>query len=407
MAARDNQPDIVVGAGLAGLTCAQVLRRSGRRVAIVEADAAIGGRLQTDVVRGFRVDRGFQVYLPAYPTAAEWLDHAKLKLQPWRRGAKIWLGDGWATIDAARPITTVLSPVFSLVDKLRSQRLIHKASALSPRDRERDDNRTAEQYLRDEGFSDAFLDRFIRPFFGGIFLDPTLQTSAAQFQFVYAMLGRAGAAVPQGGISAIPRQLVAGLPDVRLGQRAIRVTANQVQLVDGTEVAARSVILAAGALADETLLGGSVVPGWNRSCAYVFAAPREVERDPMVILNGSGTGLINEVAPLSRVDRTLAPNGGALISATVVNQAPPGEAAIRSELRAMYPGGGVDDWTLVRVDDIPHAQMTQPPGFMSSRPPVRDASGVFRAGDYLKNASIDGAMESGVETAKAVLQSRE
>ncbi|MDX2065597.1 MAG: NAD(P)/FAD-dependent oxidoreductase [Fimbriimonadaceae bacterium] len=407
MATQDIRPVIIVGAGLAGLTCAEVLRRAGRRVIVLESDTAPGGRLQTDVVRGFKVDRGFQVYLPAYPHASQWLDHVALRLRPWRRGAKIWLGDGWATIDAARPIATAMSPVFSLVDKLRSQRLLYTANALSPRDRARFDDRTAEQYLRDYGFSDAFLDRFIRPFFGGIFLDPTLQTSAAQFLFVYGMLGRGGAAVPEGGIAAIPHQLATGLPDVRFSQRVTGIRPDAVHLADGSSLRAGRVVLAAGPLADEAMLGQPVIAGWNRSCAYLFAAPREVEREPMIVLNGSGSGVINEVAPLSRVDRTLAPNGGALVSATVVNRPPPGEAAIRAELRAMYPGAGVDDWMLLRVDDIPHAQMTQPPGFMASRPSVRDVSGVFRAGDYTQNASIDGAIESGVQAAQAVLRCRD
>ena len=62
-----TEPLVVVGAGLAGLACAKVLARAGRRVLVLDAADRVGGRVATDTVAGFRIDRGFQVYLEAYP----------------------------------------------------------------------------------------------------------------------------------------------------------------------------------------------------------------------------------------------------------------------------------------------------------------------------------------------------
>ena len=71
---------IVVVAGLAGLACARELVRAGRSVIVVEAAYRVGGRVATEAVEGFRIDRGFQVYNNAYPEGRRQLDHAGLRL---------------------------------------------------------------------------------------------------------------------------------------------------------------------------------------------------------------------------------------------------------------------------------------------------------------------------------------
>ena len=51
---------VIVGAGLASLTCAKVLVEHGAEVVLFEASD--GGRVRTDEREGFLLDRGFQVY---------------------------------------------------------------------------------------------------------------------------------------------------------------------------------------------------------------------------------------------------------------------------------------------------------------------------------------------------------
>src|SRR3954468_2141467 len=65
-----DDPVIVVGAGMAGLACAQRLSRAGVEVLVLEASDAVGGRVRTDVVDGYRCDRGFQLLNPSYPALA-------------------------------------------------------------------------------------------------------------------------------------------------------------------------------------------------------------------------------------------------------------------------------------------------------------------------------------------------
>ena len=85
----DDTEVLIIGAGLAGLRCARVLRSAGRDVRVWEASDVIGGRVRTDVIDGFRCDRGFQVLNPAYPELKRATDVSALRLQPFGAGVAV------------------------------------------------------------------------------------------------------------------------------------------------------------------------------------------------------------------------------------------------------------------------------------------------------------------------------
>jgi phytoene dehydrogenase-like protein len=116
---------IIVGGGIAGLVCATELRERGREVLVLEASDAVGGRIRTDTVDGFRVDRGFQVLLTAYPTCREVLDIPSLNLGRFEPGAMVRVDGRFVRIGdpLRRPsalLETAFAPVGGVADKLRT-----------------------------------------------------------------------------------------------------------------------------------------------------------------------------------------------------------------------------------------------------------------------------------------------
>jgi len=117
-------PDVlVVGAGVSGLVAAVELKRRGFSVQVMEASDNVGGRVRTDEVNGFLLDRGFQVLLTAYPEARRCLDYRALKLREFEPGAIVHTQGRFHTVSdpIRRPrkaIGSVIAPVGTLNDKL-------------------------------------------------------------------------------------------------------------------------------------------------------------------------------------------------------------------------------------------------------------------------------------------------
>jgi phytoene dehydrogenase-like protein len=207
----------IVGAGLAGLRCALGLHRAGLSCTVLEASDGVGGRVRTDIVDGFRLDRGFQVFLTAYPEAREALDYGALRLRPFAPGALVRRSGSFERLGDPfrRPRDlwgTLRARVGTTGDKLRVLRLRRRLRGKSPGEILAAPQTTALAALEREGFSRRMIDGFFRPLFGGVFLDRSLETSSRMLEFVFAMFARGEAALPEAGMGAIPAQLASRLP---------------------------------------------------------------------------------------------------------------------------------------------------------------------------------------------------
>jgi phytoene dehydrogenase-like protein len=408
----------VVGAGLAGLCCARELVLRGLDVAVLEAADGVGGRVRTDLVDGFRLDRGFQVLLSAYPEAARVLDYDSLQLHPFTPGALVRV-DGRFTRVAdpfRRPgelVSTLASPVGTLADKARIGLLRRRVRAGPPeRVWERPETTTGEELER-LGFSQRMRDRFFRPFLGGVLLDDELSTSSRQFEFVFRSFSSGDSVLPAAGIGAIPAQLAAGLPEgtVRLGARVAALERGGVTLADGEHVGARAVVVATEGPEAARLIPGLPAPASRGVICCYFAAPGGPPiSEPILMLDGERgdfAGPVNNACVPSVVAPSYAPEGTALVSASVLPGDDPGddgalEGAVRAQFRDWF-GGQVDGWRHLRTYRIPHAQPGQaPPALERPQRPVRVGRGVYVCGDHRDNASINGAMVSGRRAAETV-----
>ena len=425
---------VIVGAGLAGMRCTELLQSAGFDTLLLEAEDAPGGRVRTDLVEGFRLDRGFQILLTAYPETKATLSYRALKLRRFTPGALVWHGgrfhrfvDPWREpIHAAR---FLFDDVITFGDKWRVARLRARVARGTPDTLFQRPDQSTHEFLRRFGFSPRMIDRFFSPFFGGVFLESELQTSSRYFEFLFRMFATGAVAVPAEGMERIPQQMAGKLQPgtLQLNTRVASVQRRQQRFAvttgDGGTIEAKQLVLAVAEhqlrplLADllpHTRAQSREQRRWNSATTLYYAAPRSPVEGPILALNGEGPdgGPINNLAVMSQVSRRYAPPGQQLIAVSVVGVAPGSDAAMESLDREVrehadrwFGADPVKDWRLVGAYPIEHAlPLARTTQWEASATRVTD--NVYICSDAQETPSLQGALASGRRAAEAILAQR-
>ncbi|WP_432476699.1 FAD-dependent oxidoreductase [Nocardioides sp. GXQ0305] len=400
---------VVVGAGLAGLAAAVRLQDAGLDAVVVEVADAVGGRVRTDVVDGFRLDRGFQLLNPAYPEAERLLDLDALDLRAFDAGLAV-RRDGRTHVlgDPLRMPSTLpvdlTAPVGSVRAKGAFGTWVAGLGMGSPDTiRERPDRSLMEE-LRARGLDGALTDRVLRPFLSGVLGEDELASSQRMASMLLRAFARGNPSVPAAGMQAMPDQLADRLAHgtLHLRVRAAGPVRGSGVDTDAGRVDARAVVVATDpVMAFE--LGAVPATPMRSLTTWWFAAPEPPTDRPLLHVDGDGGGPLANTVVMTDAAPTYGPGDGqALVAATAVGSHRDLAEVARAHAGRLY---GVDPsrWELIRTDVIDGALPAHPPGQPLARR-VDLGDGLFVAGDHRDTPSIQGALVSGRRAADAVVR---
>jgi protoporphyrinogen oxidase len=272
-------------------------------------------------------------------------------------------------------------------------------------------DRPAREALQERGFSDGVIERFFQPFFGGVFIDPELETSSRLMEIFFRCFSSGEAALPAEGMGAMATQLADRLKPgtVNFGDRVEEVRPDAIRLADGEWKRVAAVVVATEEKEACRLLGNEP-PRANRTttCVY-FDAPQEEINGRLLVLAPPGEGPVNELAVPSAVSPGYAPPGRSLVSVSAVGQQARREdllEAVRAQLGGWFGRSTVDGWRHLATRRVDYALPDFGPGrFVAGGLPPELDSGIFVCGDHRESPSIQGALVSGRKAAEAVSQS--
>ncbi|MFE1907971.1 NAD(P)/FAD-dependent oxidoreductase [Streptomyces gardneri] len=397
---------VVVGAGAAGLACAGDLGRAGLHVRLLEADGTVGGRMRTDRVAGFTVDRGFQVFNTSYPQVKRRIDRKALRLRPFTPGVLVHTEEGLRRF--GDPTRRLKESGDLLRGEPAAGRDLLALGAMSVRDMlapasllRRGPEGTTGTALAEAGVSPRLVETFFRPFLSGVFLEDELTTSARFFHLVWRSMLRGSLCLPAEGIGAVPAQLAANLPAEVLwtGTTVTAVTEDGVLIAGGGEVTARAVVVATGQRVASELLPGLRVPQGRTVTTLYHATAVSPLAEPVLVVDSRRRFL--NTCVLTAVQPRFSSDGRSLVSTSVLGSPGPAEtAAVVGALGQVY-GKDTGGWELVHRVTVSDALPAMPAPLPLSRS-TRFGRGRYVCGDHRATGSLQGALASGARAAREV-----
>ena len=405
---------VIIGGGISGLTCAKYLNEKGYSFMLLEGSDALGGRVRTDKVEGFRLDRGFQVLLTNYPEARKTLNYSDLQLKYFDSGSLIKAEKSFMKMEnpfrkKMAYLTMAFSSVGSLRDKLKIRKFVNDLAEIPDEDffdMEATDTLT---FLKNYGWSDKIIANFFKPFFGGVFLENELVTSSNFFQFTFKQFFRGDAAIPADGIQAIPDQIAEMIPGgrIRRNARVRGIEGHQIFLEGGEILTADRIVLATDPHATDNLLGESTKRIYNTTtCTYFSAETSPLKGQKFIALNPNRRGVVHNVCVPSDISPAYSSAGKALISVSTQGLEKVDERNLTSRIRRElfdWFGASVNVWKHLKTYYIPESLVQYRAG--DEKKDLKLNENLYRCGDYLAYPSLNAAMQTGREVAEMIAES--
>lgn len=406
---------VVVGAGIAGLTAAYILQKKGYKVHVFEAAKQVGGRIRTDKVEGFSLDRGLQLFHTAYPELKSVIDCKKLNVKPIYNGTLIrYNGDFNLISNPSKEFKDILSTVVAnngtWKDKMKMIKFMAEANSLNESKLITKNDIPADQYLEEFGFSEKFINSFFRPFLASSCLDNDMKTPSRLLKFIFKMFDKGTVGLPEKGMSSIPEQLASKLEKgtIHLQSKVKKVSSAGIQLLKGDFITADKVLIATNSLALNQLLPDYDIDLSSNhvSCLY-FAMEEPPVSKPIIVLNGEEKGLVNNLCVVSLVQPSYAPEGSHLVAVNITKEHDYDDEELVDEVMkelAQWFGISVNDWQHLRTYHIKYA-LPQDNQMAADDYAIQHNENVFICGDHLSYGSMNAAVKSGKVAAELLHKS--
>ncbi|KMS67010.1 oxidoreductase [Streptomyces viridochromogenes] len=428
---------VIVGAGVAGLSAAHRLTSAGVRTAVLEAAPCPGGRMSTEKIDGFRLDRIGQLLSTSYPELRLTPGLDALALRPFapgvllhsdgrrqRAGAFAKPRSARGALHAVRALAS--APRAASVRGIPGQTTLPRVRASAPLGTAVDQARLgaalarlaiapverllarpelpAAQALAERGVPARTIDGFLRPLLAALLCDPELTTSSRCADLALRAFASGRLCVPEGGAEALPELLARTLPPgtVHTGVRVTSVATTSVTTAEHGEIPCRAVLLATDARTAAELLPGLRVPDFHPVTVVHHTTDEPPTTGASLMLDADRGGPVAHTAVMSQVDPSRAPAGRALVSSTVLGTPPSDiDTAVRMHLSRLY-GTSTARWETLAVHHTPEAvPAMRPPHDL--RRPVRLLAGLYVCGDHRDTSTTQGALHSAHRAAAAIL----
>lgn len=400
-----KQKIAIIGAGISGLTAALALEKEGYSTTLYDRNPFVGGRVTSQKVSGYTLDVGFQVLLTAYPLAKKYLNYDTLDLIRFESGSKIVVkGNSYTIGDAFRRSSflwsTMKAPIGSLSDKWKIFMLSKQVKSKSIQAIFSEPEITTFQYLKKYGFSEKIISNFFKPFFGGIFLESTLETSSRMFEFIFKMFSEGEAAIPKTGIQAIPDQLASQLKSstIKLSTAITSVIGSTIHFKNGEQAVYDYIIITSHA--DQlisNLKGNKTI--WKGTTTLYFEIPKILNPEKFIHLSAN-SGWINSIS-YPEVPSNLEKS---LLSVSIIKPYDFSEAIlIENVIKELSHDFNIEDVRFLKGYPIPTSLPILNDLKYSIAPSETQLTDtIFLAGDTTLNGSLNAAMLSGELAAKAI-----
>jgi protoporphyrinogen oxidase len=385
-----NNPVVVIGAGLAGLSAALQIQKVGREVIVLEAAERAGGRVQSDSIDGFTFDRGFQLINAKYPELVALNVLGKLDFRFADRAINVSFEQELHRLGDPRryPLSAFDLATGSILEKLALiKALMGKPEA----------SQSIDEYLASAGLGKT-LDRVLKPFLRGVYLtDLANVSSPAGLEIIKTFIG-GKPGLPRDGVGALSAAIANEISDLRLGVAINSIRAGKVLTTAG-EIAASEIIVATDSTTAAQLLDLTSVTKLAACTTWYHSAPTAPVSHGQLIVDGQNRGAVINTLVISNFIPEYAPVGRNLISSTT--ELGVTESEVRRHLATMYNCDN-RDWELVAKYEIPAAL---PIGAKGITQPIQTLvrDGIYLAGDGQVSPSQNGALKSGRLAALAVL----